>query len=65
MRVVRASDWVSDIGPGAGEEGGLVVAEGPPVHAAATPASPTAPYLRRELAESRRGRSDATTSASG
>ena len=30
MRVVAASDWVMDIGPGAGEEGGFVVASGTP-----------------------------------
>ena len=30
MRVVAASDWVIDIGPGAGDEGGRIVAEGPP-----------------------------------
>jgi hypothetical protein len=28
MRVVAASDWVMDIGPGAGDEGGQVVAVG-------------------------------------
>ncbi|MBK5187300.1 MAG: excinuclease ABC subunit UvrA, partial [Gemmatimonadaceae bacterium] len=30
MRVVAGSDWVIDIGPGAGDEGGRVVAEGTP-----------------------------------
>lgn len=45
MRVVRASDWVIDIGPGAGDEGGKIVASGPPALVAATPASRTAAYL--------------------
>ena len=30
MSVVAQSDWVIDVGPGAGEEGGTMVAEGPP-----------------------------------
>jgi excinuclease ABC subunit A len=45
MRVVAASDWVIDIGPGAGEKGGEVVAAGPPAEVARVPASRTAPYL--------------------
>jgi excinuclease ABC subunit A len=45
MRVVAASDWVIDIGPGAGEKGGKVVAVGPPAEVARVPASRTAPYL--------------------
>jgi excinuclease ABC subunit A len=49
MRVVAASDWVIDVGPGAGEEGGRVVAEGPPRSVAAAQASRTAPYLQRAL----------------
>ena len=49
MRVVAASDWVIDIGPGAGDEGGHVIAAGTPVQVANTPASRTAPYLRRVL----------------
>jgi excinuclease ABC subunit A len=49
MRVIAGSDWVIDIGPGAGEEGGRVVAAGPPAVVAQAPKSRTAPYLAREL----------------
>jgi excinuclease ABC subunit A len=45
MRVVAASDWVMDIGPGAGDEGGQVVAAGTPAEVANAAASRTAPYL--------------------
>jgi excinuclease ABC subunit A len=49
MRVVADSDWVVDIGPGAGEEGGRVVAAGAPAKLAKTTESRTAPYLARFL----------------
>jgi excinuclease ABC subunit A len=47
MRVVAASDWVVDIGPGAGDEGGRIVASGPPAEVARATKSRTAPYLAR------------------
>jgi len=50
MRVVAGSDWVIDIGPGAGDEGGRVVAAGPPAEVAQAKASRTAPYLAKFLA---------------
>ncbi len=50
MRVVAASDWVIDIGPGAGEDGGKIVAEGPPATVASSRASRTASYLFRFIA---------------
>ncbi len=50
MRVVAGSDWVMDIGPNAGDEGGRVVASGTPADIAATPASRTASYLMPFLA---------------
>ena len=49
MQVIAASDWVIDVGPGAGDEGGRIVAEGPPSHLAAARNSRTAPYLRAAL----------------
>ena len=52
MRVAAASDWVIDIGPGAGEEGGCVVASGPPAEVARSTGR-TAPYLARYLGSHR------------
>jgi excinuclease ABC subunit A len=49
MRVVAASDHVIDIGPGAGEEGGRIVASGFPAVIARASGSRTAPYLARFL----------------
>ena len=49
MRVAAACDWVIDIGPGAGEAGGTVVAAGPPARVAASRRSRTAPYLSKYL----------------
>jgi excinuclease ABC subunit A len=52
MRVVAGSDWVIDVGPGAGEEGGRVVASGPPAEVARVAESRTAAYLARTLSAS-------------
>jgi excinuclease ABC subunit A len=49
MRVVAGSDWVIDIGPGAGDEGGHIVAEGTPAELATARHSRTAPFLARFL----------------
>jgi excinuclease ABC subunit A len=50
MDVITASDWIIDIGPGAGDEGGKVVASGPPEQVARNEVSRTAPYLATHLA---------------
>ncbi|MGY2292506.1 excinuclease ABC subunit A [Pseudomonas sp. SDO528_S397] len=50
MRVVAQSDWVIDIGPGAGDRGGKVVASGTPQAVANSKHSRTAAFLSRELA---------------
>lgn len=49
LRVVAASDWVIDVGPGAGTEGGRIVAAGPPAQVARAPHGRTAPYLAAYL----------------
>ncbi|MDN3550189.1 excinuclease ABC subunit UvrA [Mucilaginibacter aquaedulcis] len=49
MEVIAASDWVIDIGPGAGEAGGMIVAEGKPADIIKNKQSRTAPYLAKHL----------------
>ncbi len=49
MRVVAQADYVIDLGPGAGAEGGRVVAAGTPRQVADDDRSLTATYLRRAL----------------
>ncbi len=42
---IRSADWVIDLGPGAGEHGGEIVAEGTPEDIMAAPESLTGAYL--------------------
>jgi excinuclease ABC subunit A len=49
MRVVAASDWVIDVGPGAGGAGGRIVAAGPPRAVARARGSRTARHLAAAL----------------
>ncbi|MFC7515838.1 excinuclease ABC subunit UvrA [Herbaspirillum sp. GCM10030257] len=58
MRVLAASDWVIDIGPGAGDEGGKVVVSGTPAQVAAFQNSRTAPYLKRFFTDPQRNKTD-------
>ena len=51
MSVLAASDWIIDIGPDAGEEGGHIVAQGAPARVARSAKSKTAKYLREFLRE--------------
>jgi len=46
LDVIKRADWVIDLGPGAGAEGGRVVAEGEPETIAKTQGSVTGRYLR-------------------
>ena len=50
MDIIAKSDWVIDIGPGAGDEGGRIVAEGTPADVAKIKGNKTATYLRRAIA---------------
>ena len=49
LEVIRAADWVIDMGPEAGEKGGRIVAEGPPERIASASDSHTGRYLRELL----------------
>ncbi|MDW8338861.1 MAG: excinuclease ABC subunit UvrA, partial [Thermoleophilia bacterium] len=60
-QMMRAADWIVDLGPGAGEHGGEVVAEGPADVVAETPGSVTGAFLagrRRIAVPPRRGAPD-------
>jgi excinuclease ABC subunit A len=47
LDVIRNADWILDLGPEGGEDGGRLVAEGRPAQVAAIPASYTGQFLRR------------------
>src|SRR5206468_6212163 len=46
LDVIRAADWLVDLGPEGGDGGGLLVAEGPPEEVKLHPTSHTAKALR-------------------
>jgi len=52
MRVIGSSDWIVDMGPGAGDEGGRIVAAGTPAKVSKSSESRSAPYLKKFLAGS-------------
>ena len=49
MQVIAQSDWIIDIGPGAGDQGGKIVFTGTPEKLAKHPSSKTAPFLKDYL----------------
>ena len=54
LDVVARADWVIDLGPGAGHDGGSVIFEGPPGALVAASGSVTGEHLRRRLEHSAR-----------
>lgn len=58
MRAVAQADWLIDIGPGAGDAGGRVVAAGTPHHVSQVRDSRTAPFLAQELARGHAEKTD-------
>jgi len=54
LQVIAQSDWIVDLGPEGGSEGGRVVAAGPPADVVKVSESHTAMYLRRYLASARK-----------
>ncbi len=51
LDVLKCADWIIDLGPGAGADGGRVVAEGTPEEVARVEASATGRWLRKVLGE--------------
>ncbi|MFA6231990.1 MAG: excinuclease ABC subunit UvrA [Rhodanobacter sp.] len=49
LRVLAASDWLIDLGPGAGDEGGQLVVQGTPAQVAASALGVTSGYLAEVL----------------
>ncbi len=47
LDVIRNADWIIDLGPEGGEDGGHIVGEGRPAKIAATPGSYTGQFLKR------------------
>jgi excinuclease ABC subunit A len=55
MRVLAQVDWIIDLGPGAGEDGGRIIASGTPDRVADVANSRTAKYLKPLVTQSRNG----------
>jgi excinuclease ABC subunit A len=49
LDVIKTADWIVDLGPGGGDRGGRIIAEGTPERVAAAPGSATGEYLARVL----------------
>jgi excinuclease ABC subunit A len=49
LDVIKTADWVVDLGPGGGRDGGRIVAEGSPETIVRVSESATGKYLAREL----------------
>ncbi len=49
LQLMQAADYIIDLGPGAADEGGQIVAQGTPEEVAACEASATGTYLRQAL----------------
>ena len=49
LDVIKSSDWVIDLGPEGGSDGGLIIAEGPPSKVAQSKKSYTGRYLKEVL----------------
>jgi excinuclease ABC subunit A len=47
LDVIRNADWIIDLGPEGGEDGGRIIGEGRPASVAATPGSYTGQFLAR------------------
>ena len=54
LDVIKTSDYIIDVGPGGGNKGGNIVAEGTPEEVAANPNSVTGKYLKSYLGKDKK-----------
>jgi len=54
--IIKCADWIIDLGPEGGNEGGYIVAEGPPEKIAKSSASYTGKFLKKILKKNKRGK---------
>ncbi|MGA3159725.1 MAG: excinuclease ABC subunit UvrA [Terracidiphilus sp.] len=52
LDVIRNADWILDLGPEGGEDGGRIIGQGRPAKIAATPGSYTGQFLKRYYSSS-------------
>ena len=55
LDVIKNADYIIDLGPGAGEMGGCIVATGTPEEVAKCKASATSQYLKQALSKKKTG----------
>jgi excinuclease ABC subunit A len=55
MEVIKCADYIIDLGPGGGDEGGNVVASGTPEEVSLNPKSYTGAFLKSKLSEDSQG----------
>jgi excinuclease ABC subunit A len=51
LDVIKTADWIIDLGPEGGDDGGRVVAQGTPEEVEENPDSYTGRFLRRKLSK--------------
>ncbi len=65
LDVIKAADYLIDLGPEGGEKGGTLIASGPPEHIAETPESYTGQYLKPILERDRKRMDERLTQKTG
>ena len=63
LDVIKNADWIIDLGPGAGDQGGRLLATGTPEQLSHNPDSHTGTYLQRVLGNGRRREAEPATVA--
>ena len=49
LEIIKSADWVIELGPGGGDDGGNIIFQGTPEQLAEVNKSPTAPFIKEKL----------------